>query len=242
MWIKSRVSALFHDALQEAGGLNMIQVMAAFTMLAVAFAAHAQPAQRSGEQIVKQQCAKCHQTGVSGAPKIDDRAAWAPRMKQGLDATVRSAMRGHGKMPARGGLADLSDNELRAAIVYMFYPAGASLKGGSAQAAAPDYNRKVVDGTEIYLGVMPAGAAGRFHVNISLVDEASKAQIKDAAVEARVASAMGGSTKKLNPTTVNERVSYSNDFMVSGSAPHTITVSVARPKRAPLEARFDLRR
>lgn len=219
---------------------GVLTVLAA--LLAASQPADAQPAERSGEQIVKQQCAKCHQSGVSGAPKIDDRAAWAPRMKQGLDATVRSAMRGHGKMPARGGLADLSDNELRAAIVYMFYPAGASLKAGSAQAAPPDYNRKVVEGTEIYLGVMPAGAAGRYHVNISLVDEASKAQIKDAAVEARVASAMGGSTKKLNPITVNERVSYSNDFMVSGSAPHTITVSVARPKRAPLEARFELRR
>ena len=212
-------------------------------VLAAAQPAQAQPAERSGEQIVKQQCAKCHQSGASGAPKIDDRAAWAPRMKQGLDATVRSAIKGHGKMPARGGLADLSDNELRAAIVYMFYPAGASLRQGSTPTPPPpDYNRKVVEGTEIYLGVMAAGAAGRYHVNISLQDEASRAQIKDAAVEARVASAMGGSTKKLNPITVNGRVSYSNDFVVSGSGPHTITVSVALPKRAPLEARFDLRR
>jgi cytochrome c5 len=241
MWIKCRVSAFFHDALQEAGGLNMIQVMAAFTMLAVAFAAHAQPAQRSGEQIVKQQCAKCHQTGVGGAPKIDDRTAWAPRMKQGLDATVRSAIKGHGKMPARGGLADLTDSELRAAIVYMFYPA-ATLKPANAPQAAPDYNRRVVDGTEIFLGVMPAGTAGRYHVNISLKDEASKAQIKDAAVEARVASALGGSTKKLNPITVNERVSYSNDFSVSGSEAYTVTVTVRRPKTAPLEAKFDFRR
>jgi cytochrome c5 len=225
----------------------MMRATRALTLLSALLAAgqpaYAQPAERSGEQIVKLQCAKCHQSGAGGAPKIDDRAAWAPRMKQGLDATVRSAIRGHGKMPARGGLADLSDNELRAAIVYMFYPAGASLRQGSTPPAPPpDYNRRVVEGTEIYLGVMPAGAAGRYHVNISLVDEASKAQIKDATVEARVASAMGGSTRKLNPITVNERVSYSNDFLLSGSGPHTITVSVARPKRAPLEARFDLRR
>ena len=76
--------------------------------------------ERSGEQVVQAQCVKCHQTGVGGAPKIGDRAAWAPRIKDGLDNTVRSAIRGHGGMPARGGMADLTDAELRGAIVYMF--------------------------------------------------------------------------------------------------------------------------
>ena len=76
--------------------------------------------ERSGEQIVQAQCRKCHDTGVGGAPKIGDRAAWAPRIKDGLDNTVRSAIRGHGGMPARGGMADLTDAELRGAIVYMF--------------------------------------------------------------------------------------------------------------------------
>lgn len=90
----------------------------------LAAGAAAQSPERSGEAIVKMQCAKCHQAGLGGAPKIDDRAAWAQRMKNGLDATVRSAIRGHGAMPARGGMADLTDAELRAAILYMFYPAG----------------------------------------------------------------------------------------------------------------------
>ena len=222
----------------------MVQPFAVLTLLAAVAAlplAHAQ-APRSGEQIVKQQCAKCHQSGVSGAPKIDDRAAWAPRMKNGLDATVRSAIKGHGAMPARGGLADLTDAELRAAIVYMFYPAGASLKGEAAPRPAPDYNRQEVGGTEIFLGVLPAGAPGRYHVNISLRDAASQQQIKDATVEARVASTVRGATRKLNPTAVNERVSYSNDFTVSGTEPHTITVKVARPGAAPIEARFDFKR
>ena len=82
-------------------------------------------AERSGEQIVKGQCAACHEKGLHGAPRIDDRAAWIPRLKNGLDATVRSAINGHGSMPARGGMANLTDAELRAAILYMFYPAGA---------------------------------------------------------------------------------------------------------------------
>ena len=74
---------------------------------------------RTGEEIVQAQCVKCHGTGVGGAPKIGDRAAWIQRAKQGLDAVVRSAIAGHGPMPPRGGMADLTDTEIRSAVVYM---------------------------------------------------------------------------------------------------------------------------
>ena len=77
-------------------------------------------AARTGKEIVETQCVKCHGTGVNGAPKIGDRAAWTPRVKQGLDVVVRSAIHGHGAMPPRGGMADLTDAEIRSAIVYMF--------------------------------------------------------------------------------------------------------------------------
>lgn len=82
---------------------------------------------RTGQQIVQMQCMLCHETGVDGAPKIGDTQAWIPRLKNGLDATVLSAANGHGAMPARGGLTNISDAELRNAIVYMFrraQPAG----------------------------------------------------------------------------------------------------------------------
>ena len=98
------------------------RVVTLLALLAVAALANAQTHERTGEEVVQMQCIKCHGTGAKGAPKIDDRAAWIPRMKEGLDATVRSAMRGHGNMPARGGMADLTDTELRAAILYMFNP------------------------------------------------------------------------------------------------------------------------
>ena len=75
--------------------------------------------ERSGKQIVEAQCFKCHQTGVGGAPKIGDRSAWIPRVSQGLDTVTRSAIRGHGGMPARGGMASISDDEMRKAVVYM---------------------------------------------------------------------------------------------------------------------------
>ncbi len=76
--------------------------------------------ERTGEQIVQARCVKCHQTGEGGAPKIGDQAAWIPRVKQGLDVVVRSAINGHGGMPARGGQANLTDAEMRSAVVYMF--------------------------------------------------------------------------------------------------------------------------
>jgi cytochrome c5 len=64
-------------------------------------------------------CHKCHETGKNGAPKIGDRDAWIPRLKDGLDATVRSAINGHGGMPARGGMPNLTDAEMKDAITYM---------------------------------------------------------------------------------------------------------------------------
>ena len=77
------------------------------------------PVQRTGKQIVEARCASCHAQGKGGAPKIGDRDAWVPRIKDGFDATVRSAINGHGGMPARGGLANLTDAEMREAVTYM---------------------------------------------------------------------------------------------------------------------------
>jgi cytochrome c5 len=74
---------------------------------------------RSGKEIVDAQCAKCHGTGAGGAPRIGDRAAWRARLTQGYDKVVASAIHGHGAMPARGGMADLTDAEFRGAINYM---------------------------------------------------------------------------------------------------------------------------
>ncbi|MBI5921254.1 MAG: cytochrome c5 family protein [Betaproteobacteria bacterium] len=80
----------------------------------------AKTADRSGKDIVNMQCIKCHKTGVNGAPKLGDRDAWIPRAVNGMDALVRSAINGHGGMPARGGMANLTDTEMREAVIYMF--------------------------------------------------------------------------------------------------------------------------
>ena len=61
----------------------------------------------------------CHGTGVAGAPKFGDKAAWAPRIKQGKDALHASALKGKGAMPPKGGNASLSDDAVKAAVDYM---------------------------------------------------------------------------------------------------------------------------
>jgi cytochrome c5 len=76
-------------------------------------------AERSGDKIVKMQCIKCHGSGVGGAPKLGDREAWTARVKPGIDVLVRSAINGHGGMPARGGMGNLTDPEIKNAVIYM---------------------------------------------------------------------------------------------------------------------------
>jgi cytochrome c5 len=227
-------------------------------------ATRAQAAERSGEQVVKGQCVKCHEKGVGGAPKVGDRNAWATRMKQGMDALVASAIRGHGGMPARGDKADLTDSEVRSAILYMFNPAGAASKPKSAAAApaARDATHKLVQGTDIYLGVLPAeamrsrhsGADGKmqqaipsgkgyFHVSVVLRDADTKAEIKDAQVEARVANLVNGESKKLEAVTINDGRSYANYFRMAGKDPYTVTLTIRKPGAArAIEAKFDLKR
>ena len=151
---------------------------------------------RSREQIVQTQCAKCHQDGLYGAPKIGDRAAWIPRMKNGLDTLVKSAVHGHGPMPARGGVADLSDLEIEGAIVYMFNYGVVTLPTSSPAAPAV-FNpyRTVIDGADSYLGIVRADAMpadqpqgkvpsvkGYYHVNISWFYSETKFSITEATV------------------------------------------------------------
>lgn len=97
----------------------------------------------SGEQVVAEACGACHREGTGGAPKIGDWAAWKPRVEKGLEILYESAVAGHGGMPARGGMAKLTDAEIRRAIEYMFnagkqsMPAPAGAVPTTAAAAVP---------------------------------------------------------------------------------------------------------
>ena len=81
-------------------------------------------AQRSGEQVFAAQCTACHATGALGAPKLGDASAWGPRITQGFDALVHSALAGKGAMPPQGG-GDFTDLEIARAVVYMADKGGA---------------------------------------------------------------------------------------------------------------------
>lgn len=65
-----------------------------------------------------QACAVCHLSGVANAPKLGDKAAWAPRLAAGVDGLTASAIKGKGAMPPRGGSAG-SDAEIKAVVAYM---------------------------------------------------------------------------------------------------------------------------
>lgn len=88
---------------------------------------YASPKTRSGEQVVKERCQECHAAGKGGAPKLGDMEAWKPRLGKGVPALVQSAISGHNGMPARGGLANLSDAEMKSAVEHMI-----GLTGGAA--------------------------------------------------------------------------------------------------------------
>src|SRR3989442_1069021 len=87
---------------------------------------------RTGEQVYKAVCTNCHQTGVAGAPKLGDKAAWAPRIKEGLSELVGEAIKGVRAMPPRGGDPSLTDDEVARAVVYMSNQSGAKFKAPAA--------------------------------------------------------------------------------------------------------------
>lgn len=69
-----------------------------------------------GKAVYGKSCAACH---ANLPPKLGDKAAWEPRLKQGTDALVASVIKGKGTMPAKGGNAALSEADIRAAVDYM---------------------------------------------------------------------------------------------------------------------------
>ncbi len=89
----------------------------------------------SGEDVYKTQCIACHGTGVSGAPKFGNAGDWAPRIKQGYDTLLHSALAGKGAMAPQGG-GNYSDVEIGRAVVYMANAGGAKFAEPAAPAAA----------------------------------------------------------------------------------------------------------
>ncbi len=215
--------------------------------------------ERTGEQVVKGQCVKCHQNGVNGAPRIGDRQAWLPRMKHGVDYLVRSAVHGHGGMPSRGGEADLTDSELKSAILYMFDPKYATQAEAARSAAGPSAagsdkvpNHALAGNVEVFLGIVsaqsllayPSDSVERsmhggvpqgpdfYHLNVSLLDRVSQAPITDAQVVVQIEPAGAGGIDRASKTLEPipfGAASYGNYVKFKRNTPYIITVQVRTP-------------
>lgn len=74
---------------------------------------------RSGEEVYAAACQACHATGAAGAPVFGDKDAWAGRVDQGLETLVNHAVNGFNAMPAKGGCASCSDEEIASAVEHM---------------------------------------------------------------------------------------------------------------------------
>jgi len=103
------------------------------TAVATAAAAPAAPAagaapaaagaKPDGKKVYEQTCAVCHGAGIAGAPKFGDKAAWAPRIAQGMNVLYQHALQGYqgkaGVMPPKGGNTALADADVRASVDHM---------------------------------------------------------------------------------------------------------------------------
>ncbi|WP_176300663.1 c-type cytochrome [Burkholderia vietnamiensis] len=142
---------------------------------------------KTGEEVYKAVCVTCHGTGAAGAPKFGNKDDWAPRIAQGYDTLLKTALSGKGAMPPRGGTDpdDVSDYEIARAIVYMTNNAGANF----AEPAAPAANATPAAGGA-------SGAAGASGA------DASNAQAA-AAMAAIAAIPKAGDTPAAAPTSAD---------------------------------------
>lgn len=108
------------SAADAAGGNDeaevRIQPVARFELAKAAPAASGAP--KDGATVYNTVCGACHNTGAAGAPKIDDKGAWAARIATGKEALYKSAIGGKNAMPPKGG-SSLSDDEIKGAVDYV---------------------------------------------------------------------------------------------------------------------------
>lgn len=212
---------------------------------------------RSGENVVQARCATCHATGEGGAPKIGDAKAWAGRASRGLNQLTTSAIRGHGGMPPRGGVANATDAELRAAITYMFNPSAATAATGTKPQPPAEVEtggmRQTVAGMDILLGVVSASRLRDFppgspertmhggvppgsdqhHLNVTVLQQTDGSRIADAQVEVIVEDhGTAKVRKRLNAESLGGVPFYGAYVPLARNTEHRVTVLVRPPNAA----------
>ncbi len=163
IWLLAKLATSGFDVNAEV--MSKEAVAARLKPVGESVASDAPPGMRTGQQVYSGICISCHGAGLAGAPKFGDAGAWAPRVAQGWDTLVKHALEGFNAMPAKGGAADLSDDELKRAVAYMGNAGGGKFTeppvGGAEAGAAAD---PAVVGKKVYESVCVAchasGAAG----------------------------------------------------------------------------------
>lgn len=111
-----------------------LAALAAAALAWIAAPAAAAPDIAAGKTTYEGGCVACHGTGVLGAPRTGDAAAWKARSGGNLAALVASAKAGKGAMPPKGGMPAISDQQLENAVAYIL---SQSLGAAQAAKAAP---------------------------------------------------------------------------------------------------------
>jgi cytochrome c5 len=73
----------------------------------------------AGERVFNTSCQVCHGAGLAGAPKVGDKAAWKPRIAQGIDVLYANAINGKNAMPPKGGAMSTPDDDIKSAVDLM---------------------------------------------------------------------------------------------------------------------------
>ena len=191
----------------------------------------AAPGARAAADIVKSTCAACHQTGAANAPKLGDAAAWAPRIKAGINTMVQSVIKGKGAMPPKAGDPSLTESEIHNAVVLMANQAGAKFKEKPAaapakqEAAAPAQQAAAtpqkVDGKAVYDKVCVACHQISVANSPKLGDKAAWAPRIQTGVDSLMQSVIKGKgampPKAGNPALTDAEIRAAVEFMVSQS-------------------------
>ncbi len=80
---------------------------------------HEAPQHQNGKQVYENYCRICHQEGAAGAPIFGNQQDWQPRVNKGIALLIKHALEGYHYMPPRGTCLECSDDEIKAAVLYI---------------------------------------------------------------------------------------------------------------------------
>jgi cytochrome c5 len=147
---------------------------------------------KSGEEVYKAQCSTCHAAGLALSPKFGDAAAWAPRIANGYDKLLTSALKGKGAMPAQAG-GDYDEIEVGRAVVYMANSGGAKFEEPKAPTVVAAQAAPAAQATQATQAATPAVATAAV---AAVAAAAATAQPAPAKVDRVAATANGEATYK----------------------------------------------